>query len=79
LSIPIIADLASLDPMWYYRAMENEYISLRKAREILKVSKLKMSGLVKENKIALFNNPLDKRQKLVKKADIEKLRTPRPR
>lgn len=59
--------------------MVEGFISLREARENLGVSKMKMWRLVKEGTIKTYENPLDKRTKLVRYEDVEKLKQPRPR
>ena len=80
MSIPNITYIDLDIPILYYReVMESEYISLSDARKVLNVSKIKMSQLVNEHRIKIFNNPLDKREKLVKRLEILKLRSPKPR
>ncbi len=56
----------------------NDLISLKEARTILNVSDYKMTSLVKEKALRLYTYPLDKRKKLVSKAEVESLKVPRP-
>jgi hypothetical protein len=55
------------------------YMTLKDAGDELGESKTKMSRLVKGGALPTYSHPLDRRLKLVKKADVKKLRTPRPR
>ena len=57
--------------------MTEEFLTLKEAREYLGVSKAKMWRLVKEGALSVYSDILDKRKRLVKKADVEKLRQPR--
>lgn len=52
---------------------EPELIAIAEAREILGVSKPRMAELLKEGVLIAEDNPLDKRSKLVKRADVEAL------
>ena len=54
-----------------------EFMSLREAREGLGVSKVKMIQLVRESGVKLYDDPLDKRKKLVKRDDIANLSRPK--
>ena len=56
--------------------MIEEFMTLKEAQEYLCVSKAKMSRLAKS--LVLYEDPRDKRKRLVKKADVESLRQPRP-
>ena len=53
------------------------YISLGEARERLKVSKAKMIKLVHESGVQLYDDPLDKRKKLIKNDDLDELIKPK--
>lgn len=44
---------------------ERRLIPLKEARELLGVSKVTMARLVKERRFRVYDNPLDRRQKLV--------------
>ncbi len=57
--------------------MDPELITIGEARERLGVSKPKMAQLVKAGLFPVYINPLDRREKLVRWADIEEgLRRP---
>lgn len=56
----------------------NDLIPLKDARAILGVSDNKITSLVKEKALRLYVYPLDKRKKLVSKAEVEALKRPRP-
>ena len=51
-------------------------ITVGKARERLGVSNHTIARLVREGKLKTYPNPLDKRQKLVDAAEVERLRPP---
>lgn len=54
--------------------MPEDLITAEEARlEILRVSPKKMAALLKEGVIRHFPNPLDKRQKLVSRAEVQAL------
>ena len=57
--------------------MIEEFMTLKEAQEYLCVSKAKMSRLAKS--LEIYEDPRDKRKRLVKKADLETFRQPRPR
>lgn len=52
---------------------EFEYISVAEAREILNVSPTRIAEMLKNGELAAETNPLDRRGKLVKRADVEAL------
>jgi hypothetical protein len=54
-----------------------EKVTMREAASILGVSPVKLWQLVKEGTIPVHANPLDRRQKLVNVADLEKLKAGR--
>ena len=56
--------------------MEDNMLSLSEAREYLGTSRMKIWRLVKEGVLPVFLDPLDKRKRLVRKSDVEKLRQP---
>lgn len=58
--------------------MAIEYLTMEEARQHLGVSRTKMWQLVKDNGLAVYSD-IDKRKRLVRKDDIEKLRQPQPR
>ena len=49
---------------------ERRLIPLKQARELLGISKVTMARLVKERRFRVYENPLDRRQKLV---DLDEL------
>ena len=55
-----------------------EYMTLQQAGEYLGVSKTWMWQAVKSGRIKVFEDPKDKRKKLVSKKDAEEFRKPRP-
>ena len=58
--------------------MTEEFLLLKDAMKYLGISKAKIWRLVKEGALPTYSDPLDKRKRLVRKEDIEKLRQPRP-
>ena len=57
--------------------MMEEFMTLKEAQEYLCVSKAKMSRLAKS--LVVYEDPRDKRKRLLKTADVEAFRQPRPR
>ncbi len=55
--------------------MPKDYMTMREAQEYLGISKVKISKLVKEGTLKTKGNPLDSRVKLVKREDVEKLKS----
>ncbi len=55
-----------------------ELIPLNEAAKRLEISKMTMARLVKQGKFAIYENPLDRRQKLVDATEIEAAVQPRP-
>ncbi len=54
-----------------------ELVTLSEAQERLGVSRFKMTQLVKEGKLPIFQSELDRREKLVRLSDLEQLTQPR--
>lgn len=50
-----------------------ELVTLGEAQERLGVSRFKMTQLVKEGKLQVFQSELDRREKLVRVSDLEQL------
>ncbi len=48
-----------------------QYLTMKEAQQELRVSKNKMWLLVKDGVIATIENPLDRRQKLVRRSDLD--------
>ncbi|MEO0250012.1 MAG: hypothetical protein ABIN58_10895 [candidate division WOR-3 bacterium] len=59
--------------------MPTDFMSLTEAQLYLGVSRIKMSKLVREKNLEVFTDPLDKRKKLLRREDVERLKTPLPR
>lgn len=58
---------------------KSEFLPLKEAQAYLGVSKTKMWSLVKSGILKTYEYSLDKRKKLVRKEDVEKLKQPRSR
>lgn len=58
---------------------KTDFMSLKEAREHLGVSKVKIIHLVRDSKVKLYDDPLDRRKKLIRKDDLTKLSQPRER
>lgn len=57
-----------------------DYVTVREAQELLGVSKVKMTQLIHDGVVQTYESVLDKRVKLVRRTDVERLaRTLRPR
>ena len=56
---------------------ERDLIPLNEAARRLGVSKVTMARLVREGRFAVYENPLDRRQKLVDAAEVEATTRPR--
>jgi len=56
----------------------NEYLNLKEAARYLGVSDIKIRRLVSKGLLEVSYDPLDDRKRLVKKADLDALKTPRP-
>lgn len=54
-----------------------EFVTLGEAQERLGVSRFKVTQLVKEGKLTVFRSELDRREKLVKVSDLDRLMKPR--
>jgi len=51
----------------------DQLLKVREAQRMLGVSKKKMAALIAEGTLSYVRDPLDKRVKLLRRADIEKL------
>ncbi len=58
---------------------KGEFLSLKEARELLKVSKVKIIQIVRDSGVKLYDDPLDKRKKLIKREDLDNLIKPKER
>lgn len=57
--------------------MTERLIKVSEAQRMLRVSKKKMASLLSEGTIPFLHDPLDKRVKLLKLSDVERLMEPR--
>lgn len=55
----------------------DDLITTTEARALLSVSRLKMSLLLREGTLRHYTDPLDKRKKLVSRAEVLALKVPR--
>jgi len=58
--------------------MSDEFVTMRKAQEILGVSKFKMWQLVRDGQLAAYQSEVDRREKLIRRVDLDALRSPAP-
>ena len=59
-------------------AAADEYVTMTEAQEILGVSRFKMWQLVRDGEVATYQSTLDRRQKLIRRSDLDALRQIRP-
>lgn len=59
--------------------LQNELMKVMEVQRLLGVSKKKMASLLAEGTLPYTLDPLDKRVKLIKRADVERLMGPRQR
>ena len=55
---------------------EPEYITVGEAMRRLGTSKNTIARLIREGRLRVFGDPLDRRRKMVEAAEVEKLRGP---
>ena len=55
-----------------------DYVTMTEAQEILGVSRFKIWQLVKQGTLETFRSELDRREKLIRRSDLEALRRPLP-
>ncbi len=53
-----------------------EFLNLKEARQLLGVSRTKLWKLIQEGRLPTYQDPLDKRARLVRRRDLENLRRP---
>lgn len=58
--------------------MKNEYMTLGEAADFLEISRATLWRRIREEEIQTFQSAQDKRVRLVRRADIEEMTTPRP-
>ena len=56
--------------------MIDDLVSLKDAANILGVSKFKLSRLIRDGLLPTYGSPLDRREKLVRRQDLDILRQP---
>ena len=59
-------------------AVEGEYVTMREAQEILGVSNFTIWQMVRDGRLPAYRSETDRRKKLVRRADIDALRAPKP-
>ena len=59
--------------------MAIEYLTIREAALYLDVTRVTIWRWTKVGRLAVYLDPSDNRTRLLRKDDIDKLRTPRPR
>lgn len=55
----------------------DDYVTMTEAQDILSVSRFKIWQLVKEGKLPTFRSERDRREKLIRRADVEAILQPR--
>jgi hypothetical protein len=58
---------------------KEDYMRTAEARKLLRVSPTKMAQLLADGSLPHFIDPLDRRVKLVRRADVEALRARKPK
>lgn len=56
--------------------MEDEFVTMREAQEILGVSNYTIWKMVKDGRIEVYESQLDRRKKLVRRLDLEERMRP---
>ena len=59
--------------------MAIEYLSINEAKEYLGISRTALWRLLKKGILATFSDPLDRRKRLIRRDDLDKLRQPQLR
>jgi len=58
--------------------MNEEFVTMREAQEILGVSNFTIWQMVKDGRLATFRSDVDRRKKLIRRSDLEALLAPKP-
>jgi excisionase family DNA binding protein len=58
--------------------MDDEYVTMREAQEILGVSNFTIWQMVKDGRLAAYQSGTDRRKKLVRRSDLAALKEPKP-
>ena len=53
--------------------MKNDFVTMKQAQEILGVSNYTIWKMAKEGRIKTYRSNIDRRQKLVRRSDLERL------
>jgi hypothetical protein len=61
------------------REVESEYVSVAEAQEMLGVSKTRMAEMLRNGELQWERNPVDRRGKIVRRADVEALARKAPK
>jgi excisionase family DNA binding protein len=56
--------------------VDEEFVTMREAQELLGVSSFTVWRMVKDGRLPAFPSKIDRRKKLIRRADIEALRRP---
>jgi hypothetical protein len=59
--------------------VEPEYVSVAEAQEMLGVSKTRMAEMLRNGELKWERNPVDRRGKIVRRADVEALMRKMPK
>ena len=57
--------------------MDDEYVTMREAQEILGVSNFTIWQMVKDGRLTTFRSDVDRRKKLVRRSDLTALLAPK--
>lgn len=58
--------------------MTDEYLGLQEAADLMGVSRFTLWRLIRDGQLTAYQSEADKRRKLVRRADVEALREPKP-
>jgi excisionase family DNA binding protein len=58
--------------------MDGDFVTMREAAEILGVSKFTMWRLVRDGELVAYRSGSDRREKLVRRTDVEAYKAPKP-
>lgn len=58
--------------------MEEQFVTMKEAQEILNVSNYTMWKMVRDGRVKAYQSDVDRRRKLIRRADLEDLKQARP-
>ncbi len=58
--------------------MEEQFVTMREAQEILNVSNYTMWKMVKEGRVPAYQSQVDRRRKLIRRSDLDTIKEARP-